>query len=126
MPKPHAGYDLVKKIRIVLAGLWAAINLDFSVRYKVVVSLVFIGIATYLRSPFVFLFILTVTGLMLITEILNTVVETLCDYIQPGPDPKIALIKDMAASAAGIALLIWWAVMLFVVSEVSWRIFWEK
>ncbi len=117
------GYHPWRKITIALKGIRAAILLDFSVQYKVVVAVLFLGVAAYIKSLFDFLFILTVTGVMLIAEIMNTVIETICDYINPRHDPKIALIKDMAAGAAGIAIAIWAAVLMFVVYDAYRMIF---
>lgn len=111
-------YHPWRKIKIALIGIRAAVLLDFSVQYKVVIAIGFLGVAAYIKSLFDFLFILTVTGVMLIAEIMNTVIETICDYINPQHDPKIGLIKDMAAGAAGIAIAIWVAILVFVVHDV--------
>ena len=117
------GYHPWRKIKIALTGIRAAIFLDFSVQYKVVIAVLFLGVAAYIKSLFDFLFILTVTGVMLIAEIMNTVIETICDYINPQHDPKIALIKDMAAGAAGIAIAIWVLVLVVVLHDAYNMIF---
>jgi len=46
--------------------------LDFSVRYKLIVSVIFLVLAGSFETLFHFLFVLTVTGMMLVTEILTT------------------------------------------------------
>lgn len=50
---------------------------------------------------------------MLIAEIFNSAVEALCDFVETRHNEKIAIIKDMAAAAVGIAILLW-AVVLVV------------
>lgn len=116
-------YHPWRKVKIALVGIRAAVLLDFSVQYKVVIAILFLGVAAYIKSLSDFLFILTVTGVMLIAEIMNTVIETICDYINPQHDPKIGLIKDMAAGAAGIAIAIWLVVLAVVVHDVYNMIF---
>lgn len=112
-----AGYHPLRKIRTALAGIWYAVFRDFTVRYKLIVSVVFLAIAGVYETLFHFLFVLAVTGLMLATEILNSAVEALCDYVQPKYDDRIKHIKDMAAGATFIAIVIWYTVLGVVLYE---------
>lgn len=111
-------FDPKRKLRVFFSGLKFAILGDFAVAYKVLLSLIVLSISFWLREWFDFLLILIVTGVMVITEIFNMVVEALCDYIQPEHDPKIGEIKDIAAFAAGISILIW----VFTLGYELWRI----
>ncbi len=43
--------------------------------------------------------ILTVCFLVLVAEIFNTVIEKICDFIQPEFDLRIGFIKDISAAA---------------------------
>lgn len=90
---------------------------DFSVRYKLVLSVAFLALAGIFETLFHFLFVLAVTGLMLVAEILNTAIESLCDYVEPRYDPRIGKIKDMAAGATFIAIVIWYIVLGIVLYE---------
>lgn len=110
-------YHPLRKIRTAITGIQRAVLLDFSVRYKLILSAAFLLIAAAFESVFHFLFVLTVTGLMLVAEMLNTAVETICDFIQPEHDERIKNIKDIAAGAAIIAIVIWCAVLLTVSYE---------
>lgn len=112
-----AGYHPLRKVRIALQGIWYAVFRDFTVRYKLIVSAVFLTIAGIYETPFHFLFMLAVTGLMLATEILNSAIEAVCDYIQPEYDDRIKHIKDMAAGATFIAIFIWYIVIGVVAYE---------
>jgi diacylglycerol kinase (ATP) len=116
-PGSSAGYHPLRKLRTALSGIVQAVVLDFSVQYKLIVSFAFLALAGWYEAPFHFIFVLNVTGLMLIAEIFNTVVEELCDYLQPEYDVRVGRIKDMAAAAATIAVTIWLAVLFFVSYE---------
>lgn len=51
------------------------------------------------------------TGFMLASEMFNTTVEALCDFMEPHKNEKIAIIKDISAAAAGISILVWCVVI---------------
>jgi diacylglycerol kinase (ATP) len=116
-PQPKQ-FNPKRKIRVFFSGLKLVIWSDFAVAYKVALSLLVLGISFWLREWLDFLLILIVTGIMVISEIFNTVVESICDYIQPEYDPKIGEIKDVAATAAGISILLW----VFALAYEFWRI----
>lgn len=50
--------------------------------------------------------ILIVCFAVLSTEILNTCVEKICDIIQPDFDPRIKIIKDIAAGAVVLIAIV--------------------
>jgi diacylglycerol kinase len=115
--RPTSGYHPLHKVRTALSGVSHAVFRDFSVRYKLFISVVFLALAGAFETLFHFLFVLAVTGLMLVAEILNTAIEALCDYVQPSYDQRIKHIKDMAAGATFIAIVIWYTVLGVVLYE---------
>lgn len=50
--------------------------------------------------------ILLTIGLVLITEMINSVIERVMDFIQPGYDERIKEIKDIAAGVVLVTALI--------------------
>lgn len=58
--------------------------------------------------------ILSVCFLVLITEIFNTAIEKLCDYVQPDYDKKIGFIKDICAGAVTLMSVLAVIVGVFV------------
>ena len=57
------------------------------------------------------------TGLVLVAEMFNSAIEALCDFVEDRHNEKIKVIKDIAAAAVGIAILLWVAVMAFEVHQ---------
>ena len=100
-------FDPKRKLQVFLSGFKVAIWSDFSVAYKVMLSIIVRVVSFWLREWFDFLLILIGTGIMLIAEIFNTTIEAICDYIQPDFDPKIGQIKDIASVATGIPRIAW-------------------
>lgn len=107
------GYHPVRKIKTILAGLQIAVVTDFSVAYKVVLSLPILGCAFVLRQWIDFSIILLAVGLVLVAELFNSAIEVLCDFVEPQRNERIRITKDIAAAAAGLSIGVW-AVILVV------------
>jgi diacylglycerol kinase (ATP) len=114
-----AGYHPLRKIKVVLAGLRFAVRYDFSVAYKMVLSSVIIALALIFQQWVDFAMILLATGLVLTAELLNSAIEALCDFLEPRANEKIGAIKDIAAAAVGISIVVWVVVVLFDVVHLA-------
>jgi len=88
------GYHPLRKSCTILSGLRYAVVYDFSVAWKLAVSLV-----------------------VLVAEIMNSAIEALCDFVETRHNEKIGIIKDIAAAGVGIAMLAWLLVLGFEVEE---------
>lgn len=107
------GWHPVRKVRVVLSGLRFAVLYDGSVAWKVVVSAVVLALFGATGHWRDFLLMLVATGQMLAAELLNSAVEGVCDFLVSQEDRRIKAIKDMAAAAAGIAILFWGMVLVW-------------
>ncbi len=107
----EAGYHPLRKIRTVFSGLRYAVLYDWSVTYKLVLSVVVLVLAFAARSWVDFMLILVVTGFVLVAEILNSAIEALCDFVETRHNEKIKIIKDIAAAGVGIAIFTWLIVL---------------
>ncbi|MCY7336570.1 MAG: diacylglycerol kinase [Chamaesiphon sp.] len=105
------GYHPIKKIKVVLKGLNVAVITDFSVAYKLVLSIPILLVACMLYRWVDLSIILLATGMMLLAELFNSAIEILCDFVEPQQNPQIGAIKDIAAAAAGIAIFVWAAIL---------------
>ena len=56
--------------------------------------------------------ILLALGLMLISELFNSAIEVLCDFVEPRHNDRIRVIKDISAAAAGVSILVWILILL--------------
>ena len=110
-----SGYHPIRKIKVILSGLHIAVATDFSVAYKVILSVPVLGIAFFLRQWVDFSLLLLAMGLMLISELYNSAIEVLCDFVEPSYNDRIRTIKDIAAAAAGLSIIVW-ATLLIIES----------
>jgi diacylglycerol kinase (ATP) len=105
------GYHPWKKLKTVFSGLRYAIIYDWSVTWKLMLSALLLGLAFLFREWIDVLLILLATAFVLVAEIFNSAIEALCDFVETRENPKIKVIKDMAAAAVGIAMAVWLVVI---------------
>jgi diacylglycerol kinase len=106
------GYHPIQKLKVILAGLHVAVVTDFSVAYKVILSIPVLGGAFVFRQWVDFSLILLAMGVMLISELFNSAIEVLCDFVEPQQNDRIRVTKDIAAAAAGLSILVWAAILI--------------
>jgi diacylglycerol kinase (ATP) len=119
-----SGYHPLRKFKIIWDGLYVAVISDFSVAYKVVLSIIVLLISLKFRQWLDVTQMLLATGLMLIAEILNSAIENLCDFVKDEHDEQIRIIKDMAAAGAGISIFVWAGVLILEISHILFRTKW--
>ncbi|MGB5975742.1 MAG: diacylglycerol kinase [Nodosilinea sp.] len=105
-------YHPLRKLKVILSGLHVAVATDFSVAYKVVLSVPILSGAFFLRQWIDASLILLAMGLMLISELFNSAIEVLCDFVEPHQNDRIRVTKDIAAAATGISILVWAAILI--------------
>jgi diacylglycerol kinase (ATP) len=112
------GYHPIRKFKIILSGLYFAVVSDFSVAYKMILSIFVLGLSFIFREWIDFTLILLGTGLMLTAELFNSCIEALCDFMKEQLDERIRVIKDIAAAAAGISILVWATILIIELSHI--------
>ncbi|CAK8715077.1 Diacylglycerol kinase [Candidatus Electronema halotolerans] len=115
------GFHPLRKMRVALSGARYAVLHDFAVAYKTVLSVLILVCCFYYRQWLDFSMVLVATGLMMISEMFNTTIEALCDFLEPRENERIGIIKDISAAAAGISILVWSIVLLLEAMQV-----WQK
>jgi diacylglycerol kinase len=106
------GYHPIRKVKVIFSGLYVAVITDFSVAYKVILSVPVLSIAFFFRQWIDISVILLAMGLMLISELFNSAIEVLCDFVEHQKNNRIRIIKDISAAAAGISILVWAAILI--------------
>jgi diacylglycerol kinase len=102
---PH--FRPFRKLRTFWSGLNYAVASDFSVGSMLLLSCLTVAVCLVFRRWLDILVIFVATGLMLISELLNTAVAELCDFVEPRDNERIGVIKDGSSAAVGISVLVW-------------------
>lgn len=101
------GYHPLRKFKVILAGLRFAVLYDFSVMYKIVISLLILIPVIMFREWVDASIIILATGVMIASEVFNTAIEAVCDFMETQYNEKIGMIKDISAAATGITIFVW-------------------
>jgi diacylglycerol kinase len=118
---PTLGYHPLRKLKIILQGLRIAVISDFSVAYKLVLSIPMLIATVSVHQWLDLTLTLLATSIMLVAELINSAIELLCDFIEPQDNPAIGVIKDIAAAAAGVSIL-GWAITLILEGIQLWQV----
>ena len=112
------GFRPLRKMSVALSGLRYAVFYDFAVSYKLVLSILILALCFYYRQWLDFGMVLIVTGFMVVAEMFNTTIEALCDFVEPAHNEKIGIIKDIAAAATSVSILVWFVIIAIEVVRV--------
>jgi len=105
------GYHPIRKIRVALSGIQFAVRYDFSVTYKLFLSVAVLLVFFFFRQWVDFMLLAAATAMMLQAELFNSAIEATCDFLTTEESQKIKVIKDISAAAAGICILLWATVL---------------
>ncbi|MCL6649642.1 MAG: diacylglycerol kinase family protein [Chloroflexi bacterium] len=92
--------SLAESFRYAFAGLRYAFSSQRNIRIQSLLGLIAIALGLWLQLSLVEWAVLVLTiALVLVTEMVNTVFETLVDLVSPTYDPLAAIAKDVGAAA---------------------------
>ena len=112
------GYHPIKKFNVILSGLRFAVLHDFSVLYKIILSIVILIPVLYFNDWIDASIVILATVVMLSAEIFNTAIEAICDFMDTQYNEKIGIIKDISAAATGITIFGWIVILIFELIKV--------
>ena len=110
-----SGYNPLRKLKVILKGLYLAVTTDFSVAYKLVLSIPILVLSCVFYQWVHLTIVLLATGMVLVAELFNSAIEILCDFVEQQDNARIGAIKDIAAAAVGISIFVWVVTMIIEV-----------
>jgi diacylglycerol kinase (ATP) len=113
--------NIVESFRFAFAGLWYALRTQRNTRIHLTIAACAIALGLWLGISTTQWAVLTLTiGFVLVSEMLNTVAETLVDLISPGYHPLARIIKDVTAAAVLLGAIISVIVGLLILGPPLW------
>ena len=96
-----------RSFRFALEGIYRFFAEEHNARIHLLATIMTFLFAWLFRiSRYEIVLLIIVTGFVWVAEILNSSIEKMMDFVQPGYHPKVKLIKDLAAAAVLVAALI--------------------
>lgn len=97
----------IESFKYAFAGIRHLIRQEHNARLHIVSTLIVLLAGWYFDvNKYEWLAIIFCIGVVLITEVINTALENICDYMSPEFQPKIKIIKDLGAAAVLLSALI--------------------
>lgn len=107
------GYHPMRKLKVILSGLKFGVIFEISVAYKLVLSVIILCFSLFFHDWVDVMVILVATAQVLTSELFNTALEAVCDFVEPADNHKIMIIKDISAAATGISIAAWAIVIIY-------------
>lgn len=113
----------IKSIKDAFNGISSALKSEQNIQIQVVTGLILLPICMVLEITVTeWCFVLCCVSLVLSTELINTALEKLCDVITQDKNPKIGLIKDVAAGAVLVSGIISAIVGVLILGTAVYRL----
>ncbi|MGD2104392.1 MAG: diacylglycerol kinase family protein [Anaerolineae bacterium] len=113
--------DTMQAFRHAFSGLWYTLRTQRNMRVHLVITGLLTILGSWLRLPPDQWAVLALTcGLVLISEMINTVVEKLVDLLCPDYHPAAKIVKDVMAGAVVLAAIVAVLVGLLILGPPLW------
>lgn len=113
--------DMLDSFRFAFAGLWYTLRTQRNTRIQLAIAVAVVALGLWLGLSYIQWAVLTLTiGFVLVSEMLNTVTETLVDLVSPGYHPLAKVVKDITAGAVLGAAITSVVVGLLVLGPPLW------
>ena len=109
MPKKE-NFSIKKRLqsfRFAIKGIKNSIINEHNARIHLTALLVIIGLGLFFKLELMeWVAITIVSGIVILTELINTAIENLADIVEPKWNEKIGKIKDYSAGAVLVATIV--------------------
>ena len=114
--------NILDSFRFAFSGLWYALRTQRNTRIHLIIAAVVVALGVWLNlSPSQWAVLTLTIGFVLVSEMLNTVAETLVDLVSPGYHPLAKTVKDVTAGAVLLTAVVSVIVGVLVLGPPLWE-----
>lgn len=97
----------LRSVGYAFRGLKILVTTEKSIQIQLIIAIIVTGFGIYFKiTPLEWIIQITMIGLVMAIEGVNTAIEQLADFVHPDQHAKIGYLKDIAAGAVLIASII--------------------
>jgi diacylglycerol kinase len=113
--------NIIESFRFAFSGLWYALRTQRNTRIHLTIAAIVVAMGLWLGLTLTeWAVVALAIGFVLVSEMLNTVAETLVDLISPGYHPLAGVIKDVTAGVVLLTAIVSVIVGLLVLGPPLW------
>jgi diacylglycerol kinase len=113
--------NIIESFRHAFAGLWYALRTQRNTRIHLTIAAGVIALGLWLGLSYTQWAVLVLTiGFVLVSEMLNTVAESLVDLVSPEYHPQAKIVKDVTAGVVLLGAILSVIVGLLVLGPLLW------
>jgi diacylglycerol kinase len=111
LPNKYTKYNPIKSLGYAFDGLFLAFSREKNLFFQLCLGISLCAIGIVQERYIVAMANLIMMSLVISLEMVNTTIETLCDLVDLNYNPKIKIVKDMAAGSVLIVALSWLSII---------------
>ena len=120
-PKKFSIIDRLQSFGYAFSGLLKFFKQEHNARIHLVAICIVLPLGWYFKlNRLDWSFLLIAIALVIITELINTAVETICDLVEPNYNEAVKDTKDFAAGATLMAALVSFIIGIMVFAPKIW------
>jgi diacylglycerol kinase len=114
--------NVIEAFRFAFSGLWYTLRTQRNMRFHLAIASVVTVLGVWLKlSTDQWALLALTSGLVLVSEMTNTVIEQLVDLVCPEYHPVAKIVKDVMAGAVVLAAIVAVAVGLLILGPPLWN-----
>jgi diacylglycerol kinase len=114
-------HNILESFRFAFSGLRYVLDTQRNARAHLIIALLVVFLGLWLNLSTTQWAVLSLTiGFVFVSEMVNTVAETLVDLVSPGYHPLAKIVKDVTAAAVLLAAIVSVLVGLLILGPPMW------
>ncbi len=118
-PHSNSNYRPLQSLRCAINGLYLAFKVEANLSIQFSIGTFFFLFNLYFSQQILAVANLIFMGAVISFEMINTVIENLCDLVQPNYDERVKVIKDMSAGAVLVMAVLWLLIISFSLLKIG-------
>jgi diacylglycerol kinase len=115
----NSPYYPFQSLKCALNGLILAFKSEANLSIQLSIGIFFFLFNLFFSQQILAIANLIFMGAVMGFEMINTIIENICDLVQPEYDERVKVIKDMSAGAVLVMAILWLIIIIFSLLKIG-------